>query len=214
MVVSGSFPEPLVEPLKIEVGVIYPSDFKNHEIYDEAKTRSDSDWVVKTGEAQVEFWTGFLSAFFEKAVFIDNEETLVEESADLEAILIPSVAQLEYSVPNQSNVNIYEIWMRYSFQLMPTDAVQIDASGEVSFDPSESIATWYLTAYGKTPTALLQSSEEAVNLAAIVALRDAGAHFVTTFTHVPGIEGWLKQLGGLPPSGTLEVPQNHEQDGL
>ena len=56
------------------------------------------------------------------------------------------------------------------------------------------IAEWTMPAYGKTPTAFMQSDEGAVRLAAIVALRDAGAHFATTFTRVPQVEAWLNSL--------------------
>ena len=48
------------------------------------------------------------------------------------------------------------------------------------------------TAYGKTPTAFMQSDSDAVNLAAVMALRDAGAHFITSFVRVPGVMSWLE----------------------
>ena len=56
MIVEGNFPEPLLDPLPLTLGVIYPSAFAEHEFFDEAKGRAESDWLVKTGEAQVEFW--------------------------------------------------------------------------------------------------------------------------------------------------------------
>jgi hypothetical protein len=52
-----------------------------------------------------------------------------------------------------------------------------------------------MTGYGKTPTALLQSDQEAVNLAAVIALRDAGANFATNFTRLPAIQAWLQEKG-------------------
>ena len=60
-------------------------------------------------------------------------------------------------------------------------------------NPDQYFADWTLTAYGKTPTAFLQSDEEAVNLAAVVALRDAGANFATSFTRVPDIATWMTE---------------------
>jgi len=75
---------------------------------------------------------------------------------------------------------VYEIWMRYAFELVTTNG--------------EPIAEWTMTAYGKTPTAFLQSDEAAVNLAAVVALRDAGAHFITSFQKVPEVAAWLQGL--------------------
>ena len=74
--------------------------------------------------------------------------------------------------------------MRYRFDLL-------NASGGA-------IAEWGMTSYGKTPTAFLQSDQDAVNLAAVMALRDAGANFAANFTRVPAIAQWLDEKGILP----------------
>jgi hypothetical protein len=63
------------------------------------------------------------------------------------------------------------------------------------------IADWTMPAYGKTPTAFMQSDEGAVRLAAIVALRDAGAHFASSFTRVPDVAHWLAGLPRVGESG-------------
>ena len=41
-------------------------------------------------------------------------------------------------------------------------------------------------------TAFMQSDEAAVNLAAVMALRDAGANFTVNFTRVPDVQQWLQ----------------------
>ena len=43
--VEGNFPVPLLDPLPITLGVIYPSAFAKHEFFDEAKGRAESDDV-------------------------------------------------------------------------------------------------------------------------------------------------------------------------
>ena len=96
------------------------------------------------------------------------------------------VEELQYAIPSHTQVKVYEIWMRYRFEL-------INAAGEPLGD-------WKMTAYGKTPQNLVmgieggQSKEEAINLAAIMALRDAGAHFVTSFRRAEPIALWLDGL--------------------
>ena len=75
---------------------------------------------------------------------------------------------------------------------------------------SERLAAWPITAYGKTPTAFLQTDEEAVNLAAVVALRDAGAHFITTFGAMPDIAAWLDDIANEPPDDGEAPAQNDE----
>ena len=86
---------------------------------------------------------------------------------------------MQYTIPTHTNVKIYEIWFRYRFEL-------VSAQGEP-------IAEWFMTSYGKTPTAFLQSDQEAVNLAAVMALRDAGANFATNFREVPALKAWLQE---------------------
>lgn len=55
----------------------------------------------------------------------------------------------------------------------------------------DSIAEWVITAYGKTPTAFLQSQEAALAQAINVALRDAGATLYTGFERVPELQAFL-----------------------
>ena len=75
------------------------------------------------------------------------------------------------------------------------------------------MATWPITAYGKTPTAFLQTDEEAVNLAAVVALRDAGAHFVTTFGANPGVATWLDGIAARQHNGIGTEPDVEGAEG-
>lgn len=180
VVVTGSFPPPLLESLPVTLGVWYEPEFSAHEFFDEAKGRAESTWIVKTGEAQVQMWDQLLNGYFDKVKPMDGKPSPQQMNPAVDAILIPRVDELQYAIPAHTNVKVYEIWMRYAFQLVTTNG--------------EPIAEWTMTAYGKTPTAFLQSDEAAVNLAAVVALRDAGAHFVTSFQKVPEVAQWLEQL--------------------
>ena len=194
VVVEGKFPAPLLDPIPITMGVIYPSAFAQHEFFDEAKGRAESDWLVKTGEAQVEFWDILLTGLFDDVVHIRDWETVQNRGTEIDGVLIPAIAELQYTIPTHTNVKVYEIWMRYEFRLVDIGAIHQQEDGALSFNPEERIAQWPITAYGKTPTAFLQSDEEAVNLAAVVALRDAGAHFITTFGRTPDVAAWLNDI--------------------
>ena len=205
-VVEGNFPTPLLDPLPVTLGVIYPSAFAQHEFFDEAKGRAESDWLVKTGEAQVEFWDILFSGMFEDVVHIRDWETVQSRGADIDGVIIPAIAELQYTIPTHTNVKVYEIWMRYQFRLVDVSALHQQEDGALSFNPEERLATWPITAYGKTPTAFLQTDEEAVNLAAVVALRDAGAHFVTTFGANPGVATWLDGIAARQHNGIGPEP--------
>ena len=86
--------------------------------------------------------------------------------------------------------------MRYEFQLLNVKSLFREEDNAVGIRLNDRLATWPVTAYGKTPTAFLQSDEEAVNLAAVVALRDAGAHFITSFLRVPEVSAWFQSTLG------------------
>ena len=180
VIVTGNFPDPLMEPLPVALGVWYEPEFETHEFFDEAKGRADSTWIVKTGEAQVSMWDKLLNGMFLRVERMDGKPAPEQMNPAVDAVLIPRVDELQYAIPAHTNVKVYEIWMRYAFELVTTSG--------------EPIAQWTMTAYGKTPTAFLQSDEEAVRLAGVVALRDAGAHFITSFLTVPEVAQWMEEL--------------------
>ncbi len=193
---AGDFPQPLMEPLPLVVGVWYTEDFAGHEFFDEAKGRAESSWIVRTGDAQVQMWDTLYGAMFNELVHMKGKPGEGQMNQLVDAVLIPSVDELQYTIPAHTNVKVYEIWMRYRFSLVTTNG--------------EPIADWTMTAYGKTPTAFLQSDEAAVNLAAVVALRDAGANFAANFTRVPAVQEWLAEKWGQPEAAagaTLPTPE-------
>jgi hypothetical protein len=188
VVVEGNFPPPLMEPLPLTLGVWYGEDFATHEFFDEAKSRSESSWIVKTGAAQVQMWDTLLAGMFTNVVAMKAKPGQDQMNQVVDAVLIPHVDELQYAIPAHTNIKVYEIWMRYRFEL-------VTAGGQ-------SIAEWTMSSYGKTPTAFLQSDEAAVNLAAVMALRDAGANFATNFTRVPAVQEWLQQRSLSPEEAT------------
>lgn len=177
--VQGQFPEPLMTKLPLTLGIWYGEDFRNHEFFDEAKSKRDSEWLVKTGDAQVQMWDTLLNGMFVTIVPMRANPGPDVLNQIVDAVLIPHVDELQYAIPAHTNVKVYEIWMRYRYELVT--------------NTGEPIADWTMTSYGKTPTAFLQSDEAAVNLAAVIALRDAGANFATNFTRVPAVREWLEQ---------------------
>lgn len=184
VVVEGDFPAPVLDKLPLTIGVYYDPEFRNHEFFDEASTREETDWLVRTGDAQVKMYNTLLPGMFESVVMLnelrrgDRVEAVTDQHVD--AVLVPHVAELQYSIPNHTKINVFEIWMRYRYELYAPDG--------------ELLADWTMTSYGKTPTAFLQTAEAAVNLAAIVALRDAGANFAMNFDKVPEVRNWMDAL--------------------
>ena len=190
VIVEGTFPTPLVDPVPASVGVLFTQEFKEHELVDDATGRGEVSWRVSTGTAQVEFWSTLFPAFFQNVVFIESYEDL--QSYDVDAVLIPQVADVQYALPEHTNVNVFEIWFRYGLALVEPEQIVDEENAAISLDNMQPFAEWPLTAYGKTPTAFLQSQEEGVSFAAVMALRDAGANFITSFLRVPGVMDWIE----------------------
>ena len=190
VIVEGSFPTPLVDPVPVSVGVLFTQEFKEHELVDDATGRGEVSWRVSTGTAQVEFWSTLFPAFFQNVVLIESYEDL--QTYDVDAILIPKVADVQYAIPLYTNVKVYEIWMRYNLALVEPEQIIDEENAAISLENMQPFAEWPLTAYGKTPTAFMQRDIDAVNLAAVMALRDAGANFITTFLRVPGVMDWIE----------------------
>ncbi len=179
VVVKGNFPTPLMQKIPITLGVWYDDEFAHHEFFEEAKTKTESSWLVRTGEAQVQMWDSLLDGMFVRVVRLSAAPGPGQTEPAVDAVLIPRVQELQYAIPAHTSVKVYEIWMRYKLELVTT--------------AGKPIADWTMSAYGKTPTAFLQSDQEAVNLAAVMALRDAGANFATTFTKVPAVQAFLQR---------------------
>jgi hypothetical protein len=187
VIVEGNFPTPLMSPLPLTMGVWYDEEFSTHEFFDEAKGRADSTWIVKTGDAQTQMWDVVLGGMFRELVHMRAEPAADELNQIVDAVLIPHVDELQYAIPAHTNVKVYEIWMRYRIDMVTTNG--------------EPIGSWTMTSYGKTPTAFLQSDEAAVNLAAVMALRDAGANFISNFSRVPEVREWQERRRR-PPTST------------
>ena len=105
---------------------------------------------------------------------------------------MPQLADVQYAIPLYTNVKVYEIWMRYNLALVEPEQIIDEENAAMSLENMQPFAEWPLKAYGKTHTAFMQSDIDAVNLAAVMALRDAGANFITSFLRVPGVMDWIE----------------------
>ena len=190
VVVEGAFPTPLIDPVPVSVGILFTQEFREHELIDDATARGEVSWRVSTGSAQVDFWSTLFPAFFQNVVFINSYEDL--ETYDVDAVLIPEVSEVQYAIPLYTSVKVYEIWMRYQLSLVEPEQIMDADNKTINLENMQAFAEWPLTAYGKTPTAFMQSDVDAVNLAAVMALRDAGANFITSFARVPGVMDWIE----------------------
>lgn len=174
--VDGNFPPALTRQLPLRTLVVFESDFANHRF----ESTEGPEISIAVGQIQVELFTGLAANLFQHSATSTSMPTATNIPAqpEINLILRPSVEDVQISMPNESQLKVFEVWIKYNLQVF-------NSAGEP-------IADWIMTAYGKTPTRFLKSNTDALHQAAMVAMRDAGAHFITGFARVPEIRQWLQ----------------------
>ncbi|MEZ0122729.1 MAG: hypothetical protein AB9Q17_01640 [Candidatus Reddybacter sp.] len=168
--VEGNFPAALTHKLPLRTIVVFDEAFASHRF----ESTEGPEVSISVGQIQVELFTGLADSLFQYS----STTTAMPTNPEADLILVPSVEDVQISMPNESQLKVFEVWIKYNLQVF-------EATGEP-------LADWIMTAYGKTPTRFLKSNADALQQASMVAMRDAGAHFITGFARVPEIQQWLR----------------------
>lgn len=168
--VNGQVPKPLSEPLPVKATLVLDDDFKNYVYEDDSKRKIS----FAIGKAQSNMFRTLAKGLFQQ---MEERDSLNSEKNTL--TLFPHVEEIQLATPFDNKLKVFEVWIRYNLSVYD--------------DKGELLADWIMTSYGKTPTRFLGSDEEALNQAALVALRDAGARLTFEFSRVPEIRQWLAQ---------------------
>ena len=174
LVVNAIFPQPLVDPLPVRVGILFDEALSTYA--HEEKIPQQASYSIQLGDANV----SMLSQLFD-SMFVSTEPVvgLPLETADqgrLDAVIKPELERFEFDVPIQRTDNFVEVWMQYQMRLYETDG--------------QLIAEWPVTGYGKAEHG---NRGAALNRAAVVAMREAGAEISTEFSAQPAVEYWLEE---------------------
>lgn len=168
--VEETFPTVVSSPREIKAAIVMDEAFRTYQAFPLKNTD------IAFGTAQVDLWSKAFRGLFSQVEIVTRKS---EASADTELIIVPVVHEVQLSTPNQSYLNVYEVWIKYRLDIETTDGVPIDS--------------WFLPAYGKTPDSALLSKTRAIEQATVVALRDAGAKLILDFYRIPAIHGWFEQ---------------------
>lgn len=168
--VETSFPEVVAIPREMSAALVMDQEFHNY------VARPNSTTRIQIGAAQVDLLTKAFNGLFSQVKVVSSRE---HAGPGTDLVITPSVLETQLSTPSESYLNVYEVWIKYSLDIETADGVPIDS--------------WFLPAYGKTPSSYLLSRNTAIEDAAIVALRDAGAKLMLDFFRIPAIHGWMQQ---------------------
>ncbi len=170
VIVESHFPSPLIEPLPVNVGVIFDQELYNY-IYTE-DIPDESTWTIALGDANVAMLDPLFKKMFRETRKV---EALPVVDAGLDGVLWPRLEKFEFDVPTGEHDKFVEVWMQYQIRLYQPNG--------------DTIVDWPVSGYGKAE--LGRSREDAVQRAAIVAMREVGANISTKFAQQPQVSEWL-----------------------
>jgi hypothetical protein len=171
VIVESKFPSPLVEALPVRMGIIIPEELYNY-IYQE-EIRDESLWTIALGDANVAMLDPLYSKMFKET----RKVNAVPTDESLDGVLKTTLEKFEFDVPVNEKNKFVEVWIQYQLTL---------------FEPNGNmVVAWPVSGYGKHQ--LGHSRQDAVQKAAVTAMREVGAAISTKFAQQPQIKVWLAE---------------------
>ena len=168
--ITSSFPSVLSEPKPINASILIEDSFATYVGTPNKNTQID------IGASQVNLLNSAFSGLFDNVDFVTS---LDQVTAETDLIITPSVIEVQLSTPSDNYLNVFEVWIKYNLDIQAKDGALI--------------TNWFMPAYGKTPDSFMADKETAIELATIIALRDAGAKLMLDFYRIPAINDWLSR---------------------
>jgi hypothetical protein len=180
VIVESTFPTPLIEPLPVSMGIIIPDELYNF-IYTE-DIPDQSLWTIALGDANVAMLEPLFKGMFRETRDVESL-ALVAGDRSLDGIIEPKLDKFEFDVPTGERDEFVEVWLQYEITV---------------YDPDGgTVIQWPVSGYGKSE--LVRDPEDAVQRAAIVAMREAGATISTKFSEQAQVKQWLGGKGYAAP---------------
>ena len=175
---EATFPEPIIEPLPLHVGLYLDEQLTSFVHTEEIELYGE--WSVDLGQVQPVMFKKVIGAMFSQVTEISSPEA---PDAQIDGVIAPSIVAFQIAIPAQTRGEFYEVWIKYNVRLL-------DPEGTV-------IIEWPLIAYGKANREDygMKTNEPAMEEATTLALRDAGAFLALRFTEVPEVKAWLDGQG-------------------
>ena len=177
--VAADIPEPAISTLPLTMGIYYDDQFRHYTYTEESKERPN--WRIETGDSQVAIFDRIFSSLFAQLIRLEQPPG-ERGAAAVDAVLSPSLDDIQFALPNETMTDHFEAWVRYTLTLY-------SPAGDV-------IATLPVTGYGRTQAAAFAANETGLNSAINLALRDAGARLIVGFRESKSVSAWLAAKSG------------------
>ena len=193
VLVETTVPTPLVQPLPLTMGVHFDASLTDY-VHEEELERHGK-FRIELGSTQVPVFERVFDAMFQDVTrlggkALENEnaapflDALRTSGANVDAVLAPTIEEMQFAIPAQTKGDFYEVWIKYRMKLFATDGTLI--------------ADWDLLGYGKANSdnyGSVGTQDDALGDATIWALRDAAAFLSFYFPTVDGVREWLEGRG-------------------
>ncbi len=166
--IDSPFPTVVSKPKAVKAAIVFSDDFKAYVAAPNSRTSID------LGSAQTELLSNAFKGLFRDVEFVSAATDVTLENA---LVITPSVQEVQVSTPSDTYLNVYEVWIKYNLDIQTASGDQVDS--------------WFMPAYGKTPDSFMLSKSNAIEEAAVIALRDAGAKLMLDFYRIPSVYNWL-----------------------
>ena len=177
VLVEGSVPTPLVNKIPARIGVHYPDGFRAFRHKEEI--REAGNWDIDLGAQNFTFFSNLLDSLFLSVSEVGPPPHTPAEMAELDGILIPSIKKYGFLTPSISGLKFYSASIEYGIALY-------DKTGK-------KIGDWNIIGYGKSEGGIF-SSDEAINEATVLAIRDGGARIAIELIDQAAVVAWIKKF--------------------
>ena len=190
VVVEGSVPTPLVNKIPARVGVFYSEEFRSFRHKEEI--REAGNWDIDLGPQNLTFFSNLLDSLFLDVEQVREPPLTAEEMADLDGVVVPRIEKYGFLTPSVSGLKFYSASIEYRIALY-------NSAGE-------KIGDWNIIGYGKSEGGMF-TSDEAINEATVLAIRDGGARIAIELIDQPAVREWMKSLETIEPATMEKVTQ-------
>ena len=122
--VPTTFPEPVVEPLPLDIALHFTDEFAGYRYREDVP--GDAKWDIELGKANVALFESVSRRLFRSATRV-SPRPAGAEAARFDAIIEPAVAAFEFSLPSQSATDQYSVWIRYTVKVFRPDGTKLTA---------------------------------------------------------------------------------------
>jgi len=187
-----SIPAPLIHKIPASVGLRMPADFDNY-VHDE-EIMGREQWTIDLGNSNAALFTQLFQHMFDQVTVLSDTDD--PNTLPIDVLIEPSIEAFEFSVPNQSKTESFAVWIRYRIKVFD----QLGAE----------VASWPVSAYGKSQTASARGSK-GLQRAAVLAMRDAAALMILKLDEATGISR-IAASGKLAGEATPVAPADQGED--